>query len=84
MGMSVLDSRPRKDYRLLRCISCEKMDWREERYGRPRRKVRSYPPLRREMSQACLSDFGLLFMSRAMRFDPIERVVRDLLHLGKR
>jgi hypothetical protein len=31
MGTSLLDSCEGKNYRLLRCISCDKLDWHEER-----------------------------------------------------
>jgi hypothetical protein len=29
--MTVLDSRRGKKFRLIRCLSCEKMDWHEEK-----------------------------------------------------
>jgi hypothetical protein len=29
--MTVLDSRRGKNFRLIRCLSCEKMDWHEEK-----------------------------------------------------
>jgi hypothetical protein len=28
--MPILDSRDGKTYRLIRCLACEKIDWREE------------------------------------------------------